>query len=67
MPPKKKDGKKKAAKVDDRPGQQPEALLETYTAFCKKIGLPPNAEVIGSLSNEEVRRFLSARATRSRS
>ncbi|GMI46957.1 hypothetical protein TrCOL_g1164 [Triparma columacea] len=53
MPPKKKDGKKKAAKVDDRPGQQPEALLETYTAFCKKIGLPPNAEVIGSLSNEE--------------
>ena len=65
MPPKKKDGKKKATKVDDRPGQQPEALLETYTAFCKKIGLQPNSEIIGSLTNEEVRQFLSARSTQS--
>ena len=53
MPPKKKEGKKKSP-ADDEPGQDPASLLATYTAFCKKIGLPANAEVTAALTNEEV-------------
>ena len=53
MPPKKKEAKAKKGPVDTGPGQSPAELLETYKAYCKRIGLEPHPQITGSLTNEE--------------